>query len=83
MTKMNKMVKNNFNKFKKQEWRCDKREHDAVAFNHIYNVITDEYIDADYDGNILSVILTHTSLSEAKEIAKIQSCITRNEAKNE
>lgn len=64
-----------FRKFAEKGWMCEGGEYQGVPCNNLFNNDTGEFIKADYDGNILLTVVSHTSVKEAREMAKIQADI--------
>lgn len=66
-----------FEKFAKNGWMCEGGEYEGKSCNNIFNNNTEEFIKADYDGEILLTVLSHTPVKDAKEMARIQGEISR------
>ena len=65
------VLRNQFKPYADRGWMCEGGEYGNTVCNMIFNNDTDEFFKADYNGNILYNALKGTSLSDAKEMAKI------------
>lgn len=52
-----------FQKFADKGWMCEGGEYNGVPCNHLFNNDTEEFIRADYNGNILIAVTIRTSLT--------------------
>ncbi len=70
-TDLLKAERKKFEPYAEKGWLCEGGEHGDITCNVFFNNDTDEFFRADYNGNILYNALKGTSLSDAKEMAKI------------
>ena len=66
-----------FKKYADKGWMCEGGEYGNVCCNNLFNNDTGEFVQADYDGNILKSELFQTTQNEILEMAKIQGNIRR------
>lgn len=72
-----KTLQRKFSKYAKKGWMCEGGERKGRVCNSIFNNDTDEVFWADYNGNIIDMIVTDTPLEELKAMAKIQGDIRK------
>ena len=72
-----------FQKFADKGWMCEGGEYNGSPCNHLFNNDTEEFIRADYDGNILIAVTIRTSVKDAKEMAQIQAEISKTDREDE
>lgn len=66
-----------FQKFADRGWMCEGGEYNGFPCHHLFNNDTEEFIRADYDGNILIAVTIRTSVKDASEMAQIQAKISK------
>lgn len=72
-----KKLNRKFEKFANDGWMCENGGYEGKNCLNLFNNQTDEFVKVNFNGDILLTVLSHTTVSDAKQMADIQSKIAK------